>query len=369
MKGPDLAVNSLKSFENVEFFTPAPRRPPHDGPSSLPPLFAVTSEEVRIKDDQEQNTPDSMMSGFISGHNKPAQTSVEYTPTRPAKKTRRIAEKSPEMRHGAFQELRHQESPSPTPPTFNPTTSDQISAHDEEPTVTATPPARLGVSRPDYTPRSETQTPRKPSAIALAIKDILREPIDNSNKGYIYVLRAPRFFKDFPPSRDRAKPEQWVKIGITRNMEERKKSLSARCGIRDLTDCDDVLEEPMPMPLLRRVERLCHEELDNFRRPLDCNETDTGCDTVHKEWFNVTEEVAIRTVKRWLSFISQSPYSRHGNLQSEWEDMVYEGAYLKTDRNEDLDRTDQRYQSWLDNGIQQLETNAAEERLKKLSVG
>jgi hypothetical protein len=384
MKGPELALSSWNTFENgksvnhtsiPKSVTPEPWETPHGGPSPHSPPFSMTSENIQIKEDPEEDgvdrvnrsrTPDSMISGFKSGRNTSAQISAEYTPTPLVKrKNRGIAVKLRGMKQRTVLELRRQESPSPAPPT-----SDQISAHDERPIVTAIPPTKLGVLRPDYTPRNETRGPRNPRTIAERIKNILCERIDYSNKGYIYVLKAPRFFEEFPPSRDRAEPEQWVKIGITRNIEERMNSLSGRCGITDLVECDDVPEEPIPMPLLRRVERLCHEELANFQRPLNCNETNTRCDTVHKEWFNVTEEVAIRTVKRWLLFISKNPYTTHGNLKSGfWEDVVCNGEYLKTSKDDDLDRTHERYQLWLETSIQQYETNIAEERLEKLSVG
>lgn len=148
-------------------------------------------------------------------------------------------------------------------------------------------------------------------------------------------------------------------------------SLIRQCGMTDLAECGDerIHGKPMPMPILSRVEALCHKELENYKRPLDCNLTGTKCYTVHREWFNVTEEAAIRTVKRWLKFFDQSPYTKSGVLKSEfWDDKVWNGEYLKTNRVEDVDRTHERYQTWLDSSIQQYETMIAEEKLNKLSV-
>ena len=104
------------------------------------------------------------------------------------------------------------------------------------------------------------------------------------------------------------------------------------------------------MDLLRRIERVFHEELNNFRRSIQCRNGVNGarCDTVHMEWFAVPEDVAIRTVKRWKRVLDYAPYGDSGLLNSFWSDRVKDGSYLRVGEQQkelDLERAHQRYQS------------------------
>jgi hypothetical protein len=162
----------------------------------------------------------------------------------------------------------------------------------------------------------------RPETIAASISKILKNNI-TEKKGYIYVLAAPGFFETFPPARHRA--EKWVKIGIAADVKERVKTLRAKCGITDLGvvyQSDSRTE----MDLLSRIETVCHEELNNFRRRLTCNKQSkdkpNGCGKVHEEWFAVEEEVAERTVKRWRRFLVHKPYDKHGILNTFWRDRL-----------------------------------------------
>lgn len=342
---------------------------PSHSTSSLISLGNTRSEDDSGKTGVGRNTrghtPESMTPGFRSGQSSSAPAPVEDTPTPLAKKAGLFGTGTTQ-----FPKPHHRGSPSPVQPFLTPKNPNQFSAHVESPIEAATPPTQRGSFSPDYTPRSGTPRLRRTENIAYDIRDLLRKPINYDNKGYIYVLKAPHFFDQFPPSRDRAEPEQWVKIGITQNIEERMKSLIIQCRMTDLDVCgDDGVQGRMPMPILRRVEQLCHYELANYQRPLDCRQTGSKCDTTHREWFNITEEVAIRTVKRWLRFFDQSPYTDNGALKSGfWDDRVWNGEYLKAHNDEDVDRTHERYQSWLETCIQQHETKIAEEQMDKLRV-
>ncbi|KAL1595192.1 hypothetical protein SLS60_009880 [Paraconiothyrium brasiliense] len=356
-KSPGPAINP---FSLPEVSETSKAGPPLHPTSSLVSLGNQSIEDglekAGVGRDTRGHTPGSMTSGSRSGESSAAQVSAENTPTPPAKKAGLFG-----MKTSMF----------PAQPPLTPTNPNQFSAHPERPMEAATPPTQRGLFSPDYTPRSGTPRHRRTQDIAYDIRELLRKPIDYDNSGYIYVMKASRFFDRFPPSRDRAEPEQWVKIGITQDIKERMDDLIKQCGMTDLAECGDdrLHKKPMLMPTLRRVEALCHKELENFKRPLDCNLTDTKCNTVHREWFNVTEEAAIRTVKRWLKFFDQSPYTKSGVLESGfWDDRVWNGEYLETDRDEDIDRTHERYQTWLESSIQQYETMIAEGKLNKLSV-
>ncbi|KAF2106266.1 T5orf172 domain-containing protein [Lophiotrema nucula] len=157
-----------------------------------------------------------------------------------------------------------------------------------------------------------------PNIIANTVRNILKKPVE-VRTGAIYVFEAPEFFKAFQPARDRN--EQWVKIGISSDVRKRIKNLRFRCGITDL-QCFYVSDSgTMRMDLLRRIETLCHEELNNFRRRMKCKDglnRQVKCNTVHEEWFAVDKEVAKRTVERWWKFLKSDPYGESGYLNGDW---------------------------------------------------
>lgn len=107
------------------------------------------------------------------------------------------------------------------------------------------------------------------------------------------------------------------------------------------------------MDLLRRIEKVCHEELNNFRRKMDCkNEGVTGkCNTVHGEWFAVDKAVAIRTVKRWRAFLDHSPYGDDGVLDEFWKARLGDGKYWRfeaSEGEEDHEFLNKKLDAWLE---------------------
>ncbi|KAJ4346578.1 uncharacterized protein N0V89_010509 [Didymosphaeria variabile] len=157
---------------------------------------------------------------------------------------------------------------------------------------------------------------RNPAATARRIRKILEKPLT----GYIYVLQAPEFFStQFDPSRDRK--EIWVKIGISADVNERIEQIR-RCGITDLEDV--YVSAPIRYDVLRKIEAVCHEQLNNFRRYMDCKSHGKApkCMTKHDEWFAVPKEVAIRTVSMWTAFLDHNPYGHDGALEKKWADSL-----------------------------------------------
>jgi len=194
-----------------------------------------------------------------------------------------------------------------------------------------------------------------PQTIAHAIDTLLKKNI-TPKRGFIYVLAAPEFFQSFPPARN--KNEQWVKIGISSDVKHRVKTLKATCGITDLAA---VYESPcsFPMDMLRRIEKVCHEELNNHRRRFDClNEgVTTRCDTVHEEWFAVDKEAAERTVKKWEGFLIHKPYDQYGRLSTFWWDRLQNEDFYRFDSS-DGEATHglmhRKFESWLDKSSREL---------------
>lgn len=148
-----------------------------------------------------------------------------------------------------------------------------------------------------------------PNTIAKEVRTILLRGVEEQSE-FIYVLKAPRFFETFQPAKE--KGEEWVKIGISRNIKKRISSLKNNCGFTDLQECYGLGGGPVRIDLRRIIERVCHAELNNSRRTIQCTEGVNGarCDTLHNEWFAVSEEVAVWTVKRWRRFLDYEPMQR-----------------------------------------------------------
>jgi hypothetical protein len=68
-----------------------------------------------------------------------------------------------------------------------------------------------------------------------------------------------------------------------------------------------------------RLEKLVHLDLESHCTPLQCDRHNSA----HKEWFQVTEEMAIGTVKRWEKFMHQEkPYGWNRQLTIVWEYLL-----------------------------------------------
>ncbi|KAJ4346577.1 uncharacterized protein N0V89_010508 [Didymosphaeria variabile] len=151
--------------------------------------------------------------------------------------------------------------------------------------------------------------------IASKIKMLLKRRLrDTKKKGTIYILEAPEFFSKFGPAKD----EQWVKIGITEDIDQRRADLKHKCGITDISVVHMPHWSNYPMDMLYRIEQLCHAQLINSRRPWNCGSA--KCETkLHREWFAVDKADAIRTVKLWVAFMDHQPYHPDGEaLKDLW---------------------------------------------------
>lgn len=195
--------------------------------------------------------------------------------------------------------------------------------------------------------------------IASNIRSILRKPLEEDNKGTIYILQAPSFFTTFHPAASRN--EIWLKIGISRDVPKRIASLKAQCGIFDLIeireDGDKPFTEPTSMENLRRIERLCHAQLNNYRRRMNCQEGNNACKVIHTEWFAVPESVAKETVRLWVRFFSQNPYGEYGVLNEYWTKRVSDPQFMSLEINEEdntgvEDVSVAAWRVWLDEGIE-----------------
>jgi hypothetical protein len=215
---------------------------------------------------------------------------------------------------------------------------------------------------PKITPNSYAYDILPPQSIAANIRRILRQKEVPEPTGTLYVLEAPSFFDSFKPASDRN--EKWVKIGISKDVGERVKSLKMKCGITDIRQVYVTDACNISMRLMKVIEAVCHAELNNFRRKMDCrNERVTSkCDTVHEEWFAVDTEVAIRTAKRWRSFLDHKPYGKYGVLHEFWvgrlDDEDY-GRFGDSEGEEEYDLMSKAFDLWLQTSRDRMEKESS----------
>ncbi|KAJ4286738.1 hypothetical protein N0V90_012990 [Kalmusia sp. IMI 367209] len=181
----------------------------------------------------------------------------------------------------------------------------------------------------NITPKPCVYRPLLTTVIAANISKLLQKNITEERRGTIYVLEAPEFFSSFPPASSRG--EQWVKIGISTDVIKRMDTLRARCGITDITAIYSSDPNTIRMDLLRRIEQVCHAQLNNYRRRMDCKSAGItkGCRTVHGEWFAVDKEVAKRTVTMWRRFLAYEPYGELGVLDDAWKKKLIDSENYK----------------------------------------
>lgn len=112
-----------------------------------------------------------------------------------------------------------------------------------------------------------------------------------------------------------------LKIGVTsRSVEERLREWERRCGHK--THRDEVIFD---VPHVYRVEKIVQAQLrDRRKKEIGCK----GCGRCHKEWFEVSREVAIAEAKRWSDWMRSNPYEESGN--GVWKLKKDEKANLKT---------------------------------------
>ena len=215
------------------------------------------------------------------------------------------------------------------------------------------------------TPRPETPSPAKDTPttdtsskekkdpitweyerrIASGIIANLRVILNKNLTSYMYILEASEsFYKEFKPTHD--SKETWYKIGIADDVDRRAYEIGTVCKIDGLKSVYRS-KHKIRTDVLRISEAACHEQLNNFRRKMDCGTygLSSTCKQTHKEWFAVPKKVAEKTVMMWEKFAKQYPYGKAGYLQREWSDSLRDFALL--DHSDEQDE-DQRLHEGLD---------------------
>ena len=128
--------------------------------------------------------------------------------------------------------------------------------------------------------------------------------------GCIYALSIPGY-------------DGFIKIGRTRQAIDKRIADHKRCfGIRlNLLDYNDYCT----VSHHKRVERLAHLELRQYRRTFECkckSKHKDHCDGAdglveHGEWFEIDERKAMQVVHRWRNWMSANPYCNRKLRQAE----------------------------------------------------
>ncbi|EXK81931.1 hypothetical protein FOQG_13690 [Fusarium oxysporum f. sp. raphani 54005] len=97
----------------------------------------------------------------------------------------------------------------------------------------------------------------------------------------------------------------FVKIGYTtRFVEERLQEWDFDCNRASKALYPISLSTAAAIPNARRVEALCHAELDHRRIMIYCH----GCLKQHQEWFKIPSTEAIAVIQKWSDWMAARPY-------------------------------------------------------------
>ncbi|GLB02551.1 hypothetical protein AtubIFM57258_003905 [Aspergillus tubingensis] len=141
-------------------------------------------------------------------------------------------------------------------------------------------------------------------AILSHMHNIIRGHYNENNKGYAYVYRD---------SKDEC---QRFKIGSTDRPEDRKKELDKQCKLKNW----ELVQDPkMPIWEYKRLERLAHSELQNFR----CDTICPGDGMKHREYFYGSNATASEVLGRWSRWlVDHEPYDKKSELKPFCENPV-----------------------------------------------
>ncbi|KAH6872476.1 T5orf172 domain-containing protein [Alternaria rosae] len=142
--------------------------------------------------------------------------------------------------------------------------------------------------------------------------ELLKKLTPSDRKGVIYVLCDPN------------NKSRGYKIGKTKRayrdrIVEHERACSFLPSVIHVSDHE--------IDHCGRLEKLVHIDLENYCAPFHCENHGSIDGTketkAHKEWFQVTEEMAVNTVKKWERFMQQEkPYSWDRQLKIIWRHLL-----------------------------------------------
>ncbi|PSN69694.1 DUF1766-domain-containing protein [Corynespora cassiicola Philippines] len=116
-----------------------------------------------------------------------------------------------------------------------------------------------------------------------------------------------------------------AKIGYSKNVDQRLKQWTRQCGHQYQLQKSSSAGEPLRVgvPHARRLEKMIHTELKEFRMKMECK----GCHRKHEEWFEVSEQDAMKAFVKWRDWIQELPYEESDgkwNLKTDFRDRLGE---------------------------------------------
>ena len=93
-----------------------------------------------------------------------------------------------------------------------------------------------------------------------------------------------------------------VKIGVTKNVEERLEQWRKQCRHPIQPALDKGVVSRVKIPNGHRAEQLIHAELRDFRKKEQCGQ----CKRNHIEWFQTSEQHVKRVIRKWTLFFSSA---------------------------------------------------------------
>ncbi|KAI7285057.1 hypothetical protein KC343_g3583 [Hortaea werneckii] len=153
--------------------------------------------------------------------------------------------------------------------------------------------------------RGDVSYERPPGCNQKKVLELIREPLQYTdartwNKpGFVYVVRDPEL--------------KLVKIGFTTEcISDRIRSIGSQCRASSKQWQIEHEDQNIPILAYRRLERLVHMDLAPHRWFFLCEcglaKRNGSRPTEHQEWFDVSPEIAIKTIKLWRSFLLKHPY-------------------------------------------------------------
>jgi hypothetical protein len=178
---------------------------------------------------------------------------------------------------------------------------DQMGAQNARPGMSMTPSLFEKAAKPPI------QTNHSPDVIDSNLIKEMTSPIPQG--GYVYIFKSPA--------------RKLVKIGKATDVNLRQKQIQTGC---QLAYFDQVEVGSVHVKHPDRVAKLVHLELENFRARMICQyheheATREAVEQEHKEWFDVSEIVALESVLLWSDFVDQA-YTSEGALTENWARML-----------------------------------------------
>ena len=153
-----------------------------------------------------------------------------------------------------------------------------------------------------------------PTQVDEELIRLLNTPIDRNKlkdekPGYNYVFLTP----DLGNSASGREPV--VKCGVTyETTATRQKTIRTSCKMEPVSV---YRRSQKQIVLYKRAEALIHAELEGLRHRFACK-----CGTTHREYFEVSPDIAVDVTDRWTDFCEWQPWDEEGNLRSFWKDRL-----------------------------------------------